>query len=114
MHIEPELFTPDNGKLTPSFKLCRPFLDRFYRQIVDSLVEEVALESVENINTRQIQQDRMKALVSEAIGATSVNENSSFKAVGGDSLAAIRLMKLIKDQMNVDIPIGLTFVDLCL
>jgi acyl carrier protein len=105
--LEPEAFTPDNGKLTPSVKLCRPFLERFYRNTIDSLVEEVALQSVENIDTRKIQQDRMKALVSEALGvSTNVSETSSFKAIGGDSLAAIRLIKLIKDKLNVDLPIG--------
>ena len=104
MHIEPEMFTSENGKLTPSVKICRPYLDRFYRTIVDSLVEEAALFKRESFNS----QERTKALVAQALGGT-VDNNASFKAVGGDSLAAIRLINLIKEEMNVDIPIGNNF-----
>jgi acyl carrier protein len=49
----------------------------------------------------------MKNFFKTLIGVNSIEEGS-FKAIGGDSLAAIRLVNLFKDRLNIDLPMGIS------
>ncbi|CAF3682925.1 unnamed protein product [Rotaria socialis] len=93
--IEFEPFTSENGLLTSSMKLCRYRLATHYGD---------RLKTIESIEVR------LKSMIERAIERSlTIDETSNFMSIGGDSLAAIRLSRMIQEDLGVPIPIDILF-----
>ncbi|KAG2392176.1 hypothetical protein C9374_012428 [Naegleria lovaniensis] len=90
--IELEKFTPENGKMTASDKLCRPALVKFYKQALEELYlqfERADFSNMNNISTKEELQQFLHEL---------------FKSGGiVDSLSSIRLSNILSQKFNVNI-----------
>uniref|UniRef100_A0A6B2KX82 Carrier domain-containing protein n=1 Tax=Arcella intermedia TaxID=1963864 RepID=A0A6B2KX82_9EUKA len=100
--IDTERWTIQNGFLTTSGKKCRPKLNMYYRERVNDALSKFS----EELEKRKMQFSLME-LVSKVINVpeSSINKNGRFVDVGGDSLSAIRLVQLAKQELDVDLPI---------
>jgi fatty acid CoA ligase FadD9 len=94
--IDFEPFTPENGLLTLSMKLCRHKLAAYYG---DQLKDNHSID------------DQLKTIVERAIGQPlSANEDDQFFiAMGGDSLTGLRLSHMIRNDLGITIPPHLLF-----
>ena len=90
--IDFESFTPENGLLTLSMKLCRPKLAMHYRHL---------LKDNHSID------DQLRTLIERATGQQLLGneDNQFFTAIGGDSLSGLRLSHMIHNQLGVSIPL---------
>jgi hypothetical protein len=82
-------WTSDNGKLTPSGKPVRRNLEKAHNIRLNALFNK--LEAAD-INT----QKRLKNIMQAALGIDSLNDNSKFVEIGGDSLSAVKVLSNIK------------------
>lgn len=89
-----DVFSVENGFLTPTMKLQRNSLYSFYKNQFQELYGN--LES----NTDQVKQILNCILNSNS----NVNENSRFIDLGGDSLALTRLSSMIKEHLGIELP----------
>ncbi|CAF4537473.1 unnamed protein product [Rotaria sp. Silwood1] len=93
--IDFEPFTPENGLLTSSMKLCRYRLAAHYADRLKPV------ESIEN---------RLKSMIERATGhQLTVDQATNFLSIGGDSLAAVRLSRMIYDDLGVPVPFNILF-----
>jgi len=93
--IDFEPFTPENGLLTSSMKLCRYRLAAHYSDRLK------AAESIEN---------RLKNMIEKATGRRlTTDQATNFLSIGGDSLAAVRLSRMIHDDLGIPIPLNILF-----
>jgi fatty acid CoA ligase FadD9 len=94
--IDFEPFTPENGLLTSSFKPCRHKLAAHYA---------ARLKPVNTVD------QRLKTIIEIATGQSILkdDEENFFIANGNDSLTAIRLSRLIENDLGTPIPISVLF-----
>ncbi|CAF3546668.1 unnamed protein product [Rotaria sordida] len=93
--IDFEPFTSENGLLTSSMKLCRYRLAAHYAD---------RLKAVESI------EDRLKSMIEKATGhQLAIDQATNFISIGGDSLSAVRLSRMIYDDLGVPIPLNMFF-----
>ena len=83
MDFEP--FTPENGLLTSSMKPCHPKLAVYYTERLRTLIE--------NVTGRSLTSD----------------DNDSFMAADGNSLTAVRLSRMIQNDLGVPMPVNVLF-----
>ncbi|UJR20192.1 hypothetical protein I4U23_023324 [Adineta vaga] len=90
-----EPFTSENGLLTSSMKLCR------YR---------LAAHFNDQLKTNESVENRLKNLIEKATGKELIVDSSTnFISIGGDSLAAVRLSRMIHENLGVSIPLNFLF-----
>jgi fatty acid CoA ligase FadD9 len=93
--IDFEPFTVENGLLTSSSKPCRPKLAAHYAN---------QLKSTELI------EQRLKTIIETVTGQSLANnDETGFFAAGGNSLTALRLSRLIEEDLGTTIPISVFF-----
>ncbi|CAF4013379.1 unnamed protein product, partial [Adineta steineri] len=95
--IDFEPFTPENGLLTSTMKPCRPKLSAHYAERL-----KTATHSIEQ---------KLKTIIETATGRSLLltDKNEDFMAMGGDSLAAVRLSRMIQDELAVSLPANVFF-----
>ncbi|CAF0978335.1 unnamed protein product [Adineta steineri] len=93
--IDFEPFTSANGLLTSSMKLCRYRLAAHYNDRLKMT------ESIEN---------RLQNLIERAIEhRLSIDQTMNLISIGGDSLAMVRLSRMIYDDLGISIPLNILF-----
>jgi fatty acid CoA ligase FadD9 len=87
-------FTPENGLLTATMKLCRPKLAVYY---------------ADRLKTSHTVEERLRKLIETATNQSCINDEkkNTFIPTGGDSLTAIRLSHIIESDLGISIPIRL-------
>ena len=95
--IDFQAFTPENGLLTSSMKLCRYKLAAHYS---DRLKSTVSTTSV---------QQRLKQIIESVCGAAVDEQQMSLISSGTDSLSTVRLSKMIEKDLGVSIPLHILF-----
>ncbi|UJR20181.1 hypothetical protein I4U23_023313 [Adineta vaga] len=94
--LEFQPFTPENGLLTLSMKLCRYKLARHY---ADRLKDEKTID------------DRLKDMIKQITGQQLTIEKNDhiFMTMGEDSLTRLRLSHMIRNDLGVSIPLHFLF-----
>ena len=95
--IDFEPFTSQNGLLTSSMKLCRPKLAAHYAD---------CLKTSDNI------EQRLKTIIETVTGRSISTDNKDenvLLTVGGDSLAAVRLSRMIENDLGIPLSSNLLF-----
>ncbi|UJR16438.1 hypothetical protein I4U23_003340 [Adineta vaga] len=93
--IDWEPFSVENGLLTSSMKPCRPKLAAKY---ADRLKQTTNIEN------------RLKTIIETVTGETLSGDNEiGFLANGGNSLTAIRLSRMIREDLGVTVPVNVLF-----
>ena len=95
--IDFEPFTSQNGLLTSSMKLCRPKLAAHYAD---------RLKTSDNI------EQRLKTIIETVTGRSISTDNKDenvLLTVGGDSLAAVRLSRMIENDLGIPLSSNLLF-----
>jgi fatty acid CoA ligase FadD9 len=94
--IDFQPFTSENGLLTSSMKPCRPKLAAHY---ADRLKIPNDIEQ------------RLKTIIEVMTGHSMLTdkEENVFLSVGGDSLAAVRLSRMIEDDLGIPLPLNILF-----
>ena len=95
--IDFQPFTPENGLLTSSMKLCRYKLAAHY---ADRLKSTVSTTSV---------QQRLKQIIESVRGAAVGEQQTSLISSGTDSLSTVRLSRMIEKDLGVSIPLHILF-----
>jgi fatty acid CoA ligase FadD9 len=98
-------WTVQNGKMTSSSKKCRPVLEKLYRLLVNETLFELGEQSTEQ---------QLQLIMSEVLGKDGydvLKEKSNFTSLGGDSLSAIKLVALVKQNFNVDLSLESLYSD---
>ncbi|MEV0079946.1 carboxylic acid reductase [Nocardia neocaledoniensis] len=112
--IEPEPFTIANGLLSGVGKLLRPKLKQRYAARLDALYDEVARDQeTELTNLRRdaggLSVDQVVARAARAVlgcAATDLRPAARFGDLGGDSLAALSYSTLLRELLDVDVPVN--------
>ncbi len=93
--IDFEPFTAENGLLTSSLKLCRGKLASHYanRLKSHSTIEEQLKRILEMTTGQELSTDK------------AIN----FMEIGGHSLAAVRMSRMIQNELGVDMPLDILF-----
>ncbi|CAF3892415.1 unnamed protein product [Rotaria sp. Silwood2] len=95
--IDFEPFTPQNGLLTSSMKLCRYKLAAHY---------------ADRLKTSNSIEQRLKTIIETVTGqsiSTDNKEKNVFLSIGGDSLAAIRLSRMIENDLGIPLSFNILF-----
>ncbi|CAF1312551.1 unnamed protein product [Adineta steineri] len=93
--IDFEPFTVENGLLTSSMKPCRPKLAAKY---ADRLKKTFNIEK------------QLKTIIETVTGETLTNDNEvNFLIGGGNSLTAVRLSRMIREDLGVTVPVSILF-----
>ncbi|CAF0942951.1 unnamed protein product [Rotaria sordida] len=95
--IDFEPFTSQNGLLTSSMKPCRHKLAAHYaNQLkIPNTIEQRLKTIIENVTGRSISIDN--------------KEENVFLSIGGDSLAAIRLSRMIENDLGISLSFNILF-----
>jgi fatty acid CoA ligase FadD9 len=112
--VADEPFTNENGLLSDAQKLRRPKLKDRYGWRLEQLYREVERRQVRaRIDAREHEtatvDDPVRAAVLAAIGREELGPPSfdnSFVALGGDSLAAIRLQEIVRDLTGASLDVA--------
>lgn len=130
--IDSRQWTPENGLLTPSNKLCRPALRAKYHPLLDSIYEnaetssgasstlsDFSAEPTSSRSAPKTAKDDMLNLLREVLGVGNMQGRSSttpglgsssaettVKSLGGDSLSAIRLSHVLQSKFSVSVDAG--------
>jgi fatty acid CoA ligase FadD9 len=113
--IEREPFTIERGLLTDSNKQSRPRLQARYGKQLDALYADIERAQVEQLYALEHsgQSSSTAEKVKKAIGVTLglpdldvTTADQSFIQLGGDSLNAVGLGKLIQELTGVAVPVG--------
>ena len=95
--IDFEPFTPENGLLTSSLKPCR---------------HKLAAHYADQLKPRKDIQQQLKSILETVIGQ-SIGDNDeddqNFISAGGDSLTAVRLSRMIEQNLGIPIPTSMLF-----
>ncbi|EFC37790.1 predicted protein [Naegleria gruberi] len=88
--IEMEIFTPENGKMTASYKLCRPALVKSYKEDLEKLYKEIEGEDMSTLDqvSNKVQLEEFLKKLFESGGVV-------------DSLSSVRLSNLLSQKFNV-------------
>jgi len=93
IYLEDKPFTPENHKLTPSFKLNHHFLKQCYRETLDAMYAD----HFPAMSTSSAVSQRLKLLLHES----GADKNMSMQELGVDSLATIRFATQIQKEFNL-------------
>ena len=112
--VEPEPFSLENGLLTGIRKLARPKLKAHYGPRLDDLYAELDEKQSDELRALRIEGSARPVLetvgrAAAAILGTAVTDLGAgvgFTDLGGDSLSAVRLAKLLGEIFEVDVPVG--------
>jgi fatty acid CoA ligase FadD9 len=112
--IETTPFSIDNGLLSGVGKSLRPKLNDAYRERLEQLYADLAAAQVGELRMlRQQAADRpIIETLTHAAGAllglagTDLDPDAHFIDLGGDSLSALSLSKLLQDIFGVEVPVG--------
>jgi fatty acid CoA ligase FadD9 len=108
--VVPESFTPENGLLTVTFKLCRPKLELKYKEKLEELYEAANNDGEAKIDI----EEQFVNLVTACFLGNSREEfpsipphfiSSSFSQLGCDSIAALAAVNTLKRRLHVEVPI---------
>ncbi|WP_181697175.1 carboxylic acid reductase [Nocardia sp. GTS18] len=112
--VEPEPFTVDNGLLSGVGKLLRPKLKERYGQRLEQLYDDLAGRQDDEL--RRLRADAPGLAVSEVVtraaGAilgcdpADLRADTRFSDLGGDSLAALSYSTLLRELLDVDVPVN--------
>jgi fatty acid CoA ligase FadD9 len=94
--VDFEPFTPENGLLTSSMKPCRHKLASHY---------------ADRLKTPNTIEQRLKTII-ESITGQSIStdkEENALLSVGGDSLAAVRLSRMIENDLGISVPVNILY-----
>jgi fatty acid CoA ligase FadD9 len=93
--IDFEPFTAENGLLTSSLKLCR---------------RKIASHYADRLKNHRTIEERLKDMLEITTGQQlSMNKSINFMAIGGNSLAAVRMSRMIQDELGVNMPLDVLF-----
>lgn len=112
--IEPEPFTLQNNLLTPGGKLARPQLRERYGESLEALYTRIATEQVDEVRALRAEAASLPTTetVLRAVAATlgvpadEVDPTAGFGDLGGDSLSALSLSRLLRNVLDVEVPVG--------
>jgi fatty acid CoA ligase FadD9 len=112
--IEREAFSRDNGLLTSLGKPARPALKRVYGEALERLYEAIDRLAVAQLG-QILDEDRdlplavrlrRRAAATLGLSETSLDVQQSFRAFGGDSIAASNFCAAIHTEHGVKISVG--------
>lgn len=109
--VEMEHFSRANSLLTDSNKPARGRLRQVYGPKLEALYE--ALEERHQRRLKQIRtdpaasaEDKVKAAVELTLGVEVPSMDATFRQLGGDSLASVRLADFLKDMTGVEVGVA--------
>lgn len=111
--VETEPFSEANGLLSDHRKPVRPALVRRYRPALDALYERLAQESESRLEALRTSArdaptlDLLVELIATTIGGApeTIPPAARFRDLGGDSLTALQLARLLDQVLGVRIPV---------
>ena len=113
--VETEPFSAANGLLSGVGKILRPRLKEHYGERLEQLYAELAAARVddlralrENAANRSVL-DSVTRAAQAVLGSTDVgiDPDDHFTDLGGDSLSALTFANLLRDVLEVDVPVGM-------
>ena len=93
--IDFQPFTPENGFLTSSMKLCRYKIAAHYAHRFKSSSANV--------------QQRLQQIIESVRGKRTDEQETSLISSGTDSLSTVRLSKMIENNLGISIPLYILF-----
>lgn len=113
--IEREPFTLENGLLSSVRKILRPNLKRRYGDRLEAMYEDMERQRWEELaqlrttNGDLGTQDRVAAAFKANLGLATVDPSAlqSYRDLGGDSLGAVGLNKLMKEMFGILTPVSI-------
>lgn len=113
--IERIPFSLENGLLSSVRKILRPNLKRRYGEQLEAIYAKMEhLQREELIRLRESgsslsTRDRTAAAFKASLGLSSIDPSASqtYRDLGGDSLGATSLNKLLKDMFGVSVPVSI-------
>ena len=93
--IDFQPFTPENGFLTSSMKLCRYKIAAHYAHRFKSTSANV--------------QQRLQQIIESVRGKRTDEQETSLISSGTDSLSTVRLSKMIENDLGISIPLHILF-----
>jgi fatty acid CoA ligase FadD9 len=112
--IETEPFSLQNGLLTEVGKHQRPHLKQRYGERLEQLYARLAQERLEDLRAlraggaqRPVLETVTRALaVVLGTACAEVSPDDRYVNLGGDSLSALELSKLLEEVFNLEVPVG--------
>jgi fatty acid CoA ligase FadD9 len=112
--IEAEPFSLKNGLLTEVSKHQRPKLKERYGDRLEQLYAQLARDQVDELRAlrtsgeeRPILETVTRALQAVlGVSAAEVRPEDQYSELGGDSLSALELSKLLEDIFHIEVPVG--------
>lgn len=112
--VETTPFTVENGLLTGIRKLARPKLKAHYAERLEQLYAHLAenqrkeLQQLRAAGQERPILDTVTTAVSALLGtpADGALPDAHFTDLGGDSLSALTFANILKDVLDVDVPVG--------
>ncbi|CAF3846853.1 unnamed protein product [Rotaria sp. Silwood1] len=93
--IDFEPFIVENGLLTSSLKPCRPKLIAHYAK---------------RLKTTNTLEQRLKTIIETVTGQSlATDDDVGFLATGGNSLAAVRLSRMVREDLGITLPLSILF-----
>jgi len=107
-------FTMQNNLLTGGGKLARPQLRARFGDDLEALYTRIAEDQAGEVRALRAQaaslplDEAVRRAVSATLGipATEVDSAAAFIDLGGDSLSALSLSRLLRDMLDVEVPAG--------
>ncbi|KAJ5070375.1 fatty acid coa synthetase family [Anaeramoeba ignava] len=127
VHIDSTtLFSIENGLLTPSLKVNRPNIERYYKEIIDKMYKDLESnplsfnldfnsnhENTENqsnfIDPSLKIRKEVTSVIKSILSVQEILPNLSFYDQGADSLSVIRLRSTISNKYHIDLPQNLLY-----
>ncbi|MHC5908437.1 carboxylic acid reductase [Streptomyces sp. S6] len=110
--IETEPFSPENGLYTESHKVLRPRLKERYGAALEALYTERAegqdrwLAELRRTGADGPVAETVRRAAQALLGAPDTAVGARFTDLGGDSLSALSLSRLLGEIFGVEIPVG--------
>lgn len=112
--VETEPFTESNGLLSDHRKLVRPELHRRYGAKLGALYDRLEAASQDRLKALRTTAghaptlDTVTAAIRITLGGTpeTVPPTARFRDLGGDSLSAVELSRLLEDVLGVRVPVN--------
>lgn len=113
--VEREPFSLENGLLSSVRKILRPNLKRRYGEQLEAIYEDMdRLQREELIQLRETDSSlptsaRVAAAFKASLGLTTLDPSAPqcYRDLGGDSLGATSVNKLLKDMFKVSVPVSI-------
>jgi hypothetical protein len=115
LHLTLTRFSAENGLLTPSLKVCRPALRKQFGAELKALYQSSdPIEQKVNSIVRAVAalcglpaQEQKQKWSQSGGGAEAVDVHKSLSEMGITSIETIRLVSAVKDQLQVELPLGM-------